>query len=140
MRRSGATAVSRSSSAPTTTPRTARCRRRARDWRRSSTRAHLAGKDDGLVRVRPLLALAPDWPGFLAEGLAAADHEAIRAGERTGRPLGSVRFVGQLEKRLARRKPEPKPKAERPVAKINFVSAETMSPGLLRRQDSSDSM
>src|SRR5258707_9756178 len=93
-------------------PVRAQLARRARDWRWSSARAHLAGDDDELVRVRPLLALAPDWPGFLAEGLAAADHEAIRAGERTGRPLGSPRLVSRLEKRLvrslARRKPAPK--------------------------------
>jgi putative transposase len=99
-------------------PLRARLARRARDWRWSSARAHLAGTDDGLVRVRPLLALAPDWPDFLAEGLDEADHEAIRAGERTGRPLGSARFVARLEKRLdrplARRKPGPKAKVERP--------------------------
>jgi len=98
-------------------PVRARLARRARDWPWSSARAHLAGEDDDLVRVRPLLDLVPDWPGFLAEGLGAADHEAIRAGERTGRPLGSPRFVARLEKRLdrplARRKPGPKPKAER---------------------------
>ena len=98
-------------------PVRARLARRARDWRWSSARAHLAGADDELVRVRPLLALAPDWPDFLAEGLSEADHEAIRAGERTGRPLGSARFVARLEKRLdrplARQKPGPKPKVER---------------------------
>jgi len=97
-------------------PVRARLARRARDWRWSSARAHLAGADDELVRVRPLLALAPDWPDFLAEGLSEADHEAIRAGERTGRPLGSARFIARLEKRLdrplARRKPGPKPKAK----------------------------
>jgi putative transposase len=101
-------------------PVRARLARRARDWRWSSARAHLAGKDDGLVRVRPLLALAPDWRDFLAEGLSAADREAIRAGERTGRPLGSARFVARLEKRLdrplAKRKPGPKPKGERAAA------------------------
>jgi putative transposase len=95
--------------------------RRARDWRWSSARAHLAGQDDELVRARPLLALASDWAGFLAEGLDAADHEAIRAGERTGRPLGSARFVARLEKRLdrplARQKPGPKPKPARANAK-----------------------
>jgi putative transposase len=68
------------------------------------------------VRVGPLLARAPDWPDFLAEGLDDADHAAIRAGERTGRPLGSTRFVARLERRLdrahARQKPGPKPKAE----------------------------
>jgi putative transposase len=102
-------------------PVRARLARRARDWRWSSARAHLAGADDEVVRVRPLLALAPDWRGFLAEGLDAADHEAIRAGERTGRPLGSARFVARLEKRLdrplARQKPGPKPKVERAAAK-----------------------
>jgi putative transposase len=98
-------------------PVRARLARRARDWRWSSARAHLAAKDDELVRVSPLLALAPDWRDFLAEGLDADDHEAIRAGERTGRPLGSPRFVAGLEKRLncplARQKPGPKPKVER---------------------------
>src|SRR5438445_3894590 len=102
-------------------PVRARLARRARDWPWSSARAHLAATDDALVRVRPLLALAPDWPDFLAAGLGAADHQAIRAGERTGRPLGSARFVARLEKRLARKlarqKPGPKPKAERAAAK-----------------------
>ncbi len=102
-------------------PVRARLARRARDWRWSSARAHLAGEDDELVRVRPLLALAPDWREFLAAGLGAADHEAIRAGERTGRPLGSPRFVARLEKRLdrplARKKPGPKAKIERAAGK-----------------------
>jgi putative transposase len=88
---------------------------RARDWRWSSARAHLAGRDDGLVRVRPLLDLAPDWAKFLRAGLGDEDREAIRACERTGRPLGSGKFVAGLERRLkrqlARRRPGPKPAA-----------------------------
>ncbi|MBI3711088.1 MAG: transposase [Proteobacteria bacterium] len=102
-------------------PVRAKLARRARDWRWSSWRAHLAGADDGLVRVRPLLALAPDWAGFLAEGLGSADREAIRAGERTGRPLGAARFVARLEKRLgrplARQKPGPKSRRAPSVAR-----------------------
>jgi putative transposase len=90
---------------------------KARDWRWSSARAHLAGRDDGVVAVRPLLALVPDWAGFLDGGLSADEREAIRAGERTGRPLGAPRFLARLEKRLkrplARRKPGPKPKRAR---------------------------
>jgi putative transposase len=90
--------------------------RRARDWPWSSARAHLAGEDDGLVRARQLLALALDWAGFLSEGLDDAERDAIRAGERTGRPLGSTRFVARLEKRLgrvlARQKPGPKPASD----------------------------
>jgi putative transposase len=96
-------------------PVRARLARRPRDWRWSSARAHLEGRDDDLVMARPLLALAPDWAEFLRGGLSAEEHAAIRAGERTGRPLGSPRFTARLEKRLdrtlARRKPGPKPKA-----------------------------
>ena len=95
-------------------PVRAKLARRARDWRWSSARAHLARHDDDLVTVRPLLDLAPDWAAFLGEGLGAEDHAAIRAGERTGRPLGAPRFIARLEKRLgrtlARQKPGPKPK------------------------------
>jgi putative transposase len=88
--------------------------RRARDWRWSSARAHLKGADDRLVRVRPLLDLAPDWSAFLRARPAEAEYEAIRAAGRTGRPLGSARFIARMETRLgrplARQKPGPKPK------------------------------
>jgi putative transposase len=97
-------------------PVRAKLARRARDWRWSSARAHVKGQDDGLVTVRPLLELAPDWPAFLAEGLNAPEHAAIQSSERTGRPLGAPRFIARLEKRLgrtlARGKRGPKPKAE----------------------------
>jgi putative transposase len=76
--------------------------RRARDWRWSSARAHLAGRDDGLVAVAPLLELVPDWRGFLAGGLAEDALEAIRRHARTGRPLGSAAFLEGLEARLGR--------------------------------------
>lgn len=88
----------------------------AADWPWSSARAHLDRRDDGLVQVKPLLDLVPDWREFLDAGLTEDEREAIRAAERTGRPLGSARFVARLEKRLhrplARQKPGPKPKTE----------------------------
>ncbi len=88
--------------------------RRAGDWKWSSARAHLAGGDDGLMAAEPLLSLVPDWAAFLRQGLDEDDRDAIRAAERTGRPLGSDRFTKRLEKRLnrplARRKPGPKPR------------------------------
>jgi putative transposase len=94
-------------------PVRARLARSPQAWPWSSARAHLAGKDDGLVLVRPLLELAPDWAGFLAGGLADDEHSALRAAERTGRPLGAAPFVASLERSLgrtlARQKPGPKP-------------------------------
>ena len=49
-----------------------------------------------LVRVAPLLAPVPDRAAFLAGGLGAEEHAAMRAGERTGRPLGSAAFIARL--------------------------------------------
>jgi len=83
--------------------------KRARDWRWSSARAHLDGEDDELVAAQPLLDFVPDWPKLLRQGLSDAEGDTIRAGERTGRPLGGAAFVAGLEaglgRVLARRKP-----------------------------------
>ncbi len=83
-------------------PVRARLRRRpeAHPW--SSAKAHLAGRDDDLVTVAPLLALVPDWTAFLAEGLAEDEATGLRAHERTGRPLGGDAFIKTLERRLGR--------------------------------------
>lgn len=95
-------------------PVRARLVERARDWRWSSARAHLKGADDGLVRVKPLLKHVDDWSAYLGERLTAEELEPIRAGERTGRPLGPPAFLARLERRLGRvlvkQKPGPKPK------------------------------
>ena len=62
--------------------------RTPRHWRHSSARAHLAGKDDDLVTVAPLLALANDWRGLLRSALPEHELERLRQHERTGRPFG----------------------------------------------------
>ena len=86
--------------------------RRAQDWPWSSAKAHLAGRDDALVRVAPMQNRVADWRELLGQGLGEAERDAIRQGERTGRPLGSSAFVAKLEARtgrtLARQKPGPK--------------------------------
>lgn len=86
----------------------------AADWPWSSARAHLAGRDDGVVAVAPLLQRESDWAGFLAAGLAPEAHAAIRAAERTGRPLGGADFTARLERTLGRvlapQKPGRKPR------------------------------
>lgn len=72
---------------------------------------HMAGADDQLVKVAPLLEMVGDWKLFLS---AATDEEMekIRRHERTGRPLGSDGFVNQLEsaldRMLTRGKPGPR--------------------------------
>ena len=96
-------------------PVRARLVKRARLWPWSSARAHLAGRDDALVRTAPLLRLAPDWKDCLAEGLEDERLAALRLHGRTGRPLGAAPWVKRLEKRLGRplapRKAGRKPKA-----------------------------
>ena len=54
-----------------------------------------------------------DGAGFPDAGLSAAEHAAIRAGERTRRPPGSEAFVAGLEPRLGRVPTRQKPGRER---------------------------
>ncbi len=95
-------------------PVRARLTKQAEQWPWSSVHAHLAGQDDELVSVAPLRDRVSDWPAFLALGLDKAEHEAIQAGGRTGRPLGSAAFVTNLEqslgRALAKQKPGRKPR------------------------------
>jgi REP-associated tyrosine transposase len=79
------------------------------DWKWSSARAHLDGAKDGLVKVEPMLARVPDWHTLLQGGIDEDTLEAIRASERTGRPLGGEGFVKRLQELtgriLVRKKP-----------------------------------
>ena len=76
--------------------------RKPERWRWSSTRAHLSGKDDELVRAKPLLAYVEDWAGFLKDRLEEDEIAALRRHERTGRPLGGESFLSRLERLLSR--------------------------------------
>jgi REP-associated tyrosine transposase len=80
----------------------------------SSAQAHLAGEDDQLAKVEPLLAIVGNWREFLS----LSDEEELkllRRHERSGRPLGNDNFVGRMEAELTRtlrplkRGPKPKP-------------------------------
>jgi putative transposase len=71
-------------------------------WRWSSAAAHVAGRDDGLVRAAPLLKRVKDWREFLTEALAADEAELLRRHERTGRPLGKPAFLDRVEETLGR--------------------------------------
>ena len=101
-------------------PVRARLASRPEDWPWSSAKAHLAGHDDDLAQVAPLLDRAGDWQAFLQSGLDEPTLETLRGHERTGRPLGDTSFVAGLEARLgrtlARRKPGPARKSAEGVA------------------------
>lgn len=83
-------------------PVRARLVARAEDWPHSSARAHLAGRDDGLVRVQPLLERAPHFADLIAGEADAEAFLPLRRSELIGRPLGSAAFVAEIETRLGR--------------------------------------
>jgi len=71
-------------------PVRARLAERAGDWRWSSARAHLGGRDDALVKVAPLLALAPTgrrfWPAASAPTSTRRSAPASAPAARSVRP------------------------------------------------------
>ena len=68
----------------------------------SSAAAHVAGRDDALVRVAPLRKTFGDWREFLRSGLTDEELESHRRHERSGRPLGGKRFVSRIERLVGR--------------------------------------
>ena len=75
---------------------------RAQDWRWSSTRAHLRGRDDGLTELKPIRDRFPDFADLLATETAPEQLARLRAAESIGRPLGSDRFLARLERSTGR--------------------------------------
>lgn len=71
-------------------------------WRWSSAAAHVAGRNDSLVDVSPLLERVDDWRAYLASGLSNEEANLLRGHERTGRPLGSLSFLKRIESKLGR--------------------------------------
>jgi len=60
-------------------------------------RAHLDGRDDGLVTVAPLLDRLGSVTALIDIEPEAVALARLRAAETTGRPLGSGGFVTRLE-------------------------------------------
>lgn len=89
--------------------------KRPEQWRWSSAAAHLAGRDDALVKVAPLLKSVSNWRAFLGEPDPEDLAAQLHTHENTGRPLGKKAFVARLEKRVGRplapRRPGRKPKS-----------------------------
>jgi putative transposase len=103
-------------------PVRARLCEHARDWPWSSVRAHLAGKDDELVRVAPALERYGDFSAFLGDPIDCTEAwRALRRSETSGRPLGNAGWIADLEGRTGRtmapQKRGPKPR-ERLFSKL----------------------
>ncbi len=67
------------------------------DWPWSSARAHLAGRDDQLVKVAPLLAMIGDWDAFLRSAMPEDELRDIRRHARhrsAARGRGIPRALG----------------------------------------------
>jgi putative transposase len=97
-------------------PVRARLVSRARDWRWSSVRAHLSGRDDGVTALAPVRRRFPDFANFLSEEADADTIERLRGAESIGRPLGNRKFLDTLERTTRRvlkpAKRGPKPRIE----------------------------
>jgi putative transposase len=93
-------------------PVRARLVSRAEDWPWSGALAHLAGVDDNLVTVRPVLDRTSCFADLLLQDRPEV-FAALRRSEGSGRPVGSAEFVTGLERLLgrpiSRRAPGPKP-------------------------------
>ncbi|CAN7548675.1 hypothetical protein LJR220_004956 [Bradyrhizobium sp. LjRoot220] len=87
-------------------PVRARLVERAQDWRGSSTRAHLRGRDDGITALTPIRERFPRFADLLESEPEADMVERLRAAESVGRPLGDDRFLTRIE-RLTKRSLKP---------------------------------
>ncbi len=65
-------------------------------------RAHLAGRGDGLVDVKPLLDRAPRFADLLDTDPDDPCFASLRRGELIGRALGSAQFTASAQRRLGR--------------------------------------
>lgn len=97
-------------------PVRARLAERPEAWQWSSTRALIAGEDNHVVRVAPVLERVGDFASFLGEDFdEALGYAALRKAESVGRPVGSAGWLEDMEERTGMRlKPQkrgPKPKA-----------------------------
>ena len=79
----------------------ARLAARAEDWPWSSVRAHIAGKDDELVKVKQVRDRVRNFTDLLPKS-ESEDFTELRRAEGTGRPVGADDFVKGLERLLGR--------------------------------------
>jgi putative transposase len=97
-------------------PVRARLVKAAQDWPWASTRAHLAGADDGITALAPIRARFPRFADLLALGPDQDAFDRLCKAESIGRPLGNDDFLRRIETQTGRSvipgKRGPKPKGE----------------------------
>ncbi|MDF1778125.1 MAG: hypothetical protein P1V13_19010 [Rhizobiaceae bacterium] len=77
--------------------------KRAEEWPWSSARAHLAGDDNGVVKVAPVLERVGDFTKFLGEPIDEdAAYAPLMRAETIGRPVGDTEWLKMLEKQMGR--------------------------------------
>ncbi len=98
-------------------PVRARLVKQPEDWAWSSASSRILGTDDPLLDRRfpkAKIREIADWKSFLDDAMELDILERLRRHERTGRPLGSNRFVRRLSDQLGRdlvpKRPGRKPK------------------------------
>lgn len=82
------------------------------DYPWSSAAFHVKGQENPLVKHSPLAEMLDNWKSFLSEVPCCSVEERLRQSERTGRPLGSDKFLSEIESTLGRsfKKKKPGPK------------------------------
>lgn len=88
---------------------------RAKDWNWSSVQNHLLGKDDRSFKAQPVLQRVGEFEKYLVAPFDETKaFKQLRIAEKTGRPIGEVDWVTQLEqivgRKLAPARRGPKPK------------------------------
>ena len=68
----------------------------------SSTAAHVEAEDGAVAKAPPVRGRFGDWREFLWEQPSEEALAALRQHERTGRPLGSMSLIADLERQLGR--------------------------------------
>ncbi len=63
----------------------------------SSARAHILGKEDGILKSAALLGMVNDWEAFVKSRPESAQIKTLESHIRNGRPLGSDAFLDTLE-------------------------------------------
>ena len=107
-------------------PVRARLVERAQDWRWSSTRAHLRGRDDGVTALAPIRERFPRFADLLESEPEADMVERLRAAESIGRPLGDDRFLARIE-RLTKRSLKPGKRGPKASETEGLIADEQLS-------------